>query len=90
MIIGVIIHTLMSLILINDPEYSFLGYGIGVIVLVNILGMLLMASKKTILGARIFMISSILMVPIGLIGALGARKIIDEKKKEEFYNNLNR
>jgi hypothetical protein len=87
MIIGVIIHTLIALIFINDPEYSFLGFGIGVIVLVNILGMLLMAAKKTILGARIFMISSILMVPIGLIGALGARKVIDEKKKQEFYNN---
>ncbi|MDM8162074.1 hypothetical protein QUH73_19810 [Labilibaculum sp. K2S] len=86
MIVAVIIHSLMALSFLGDPDYSFLSYLVGAIVLCNIIGIVLITTNKKILGAKIFMISSAILVPIGLIGAIGARKIIDEEKKKNFYN----
>ncbi len=85
--VATVIHTIIGLLFFLDPEYGFLGYFVAVIVLFNIIGLILLKLRKTILGAKIFMISSSVMVPIGMIGAMGARKIIDEEKRKEFYNN---
>ncbi len=87
--IAVVIHTLIGLILLADPDYGFMGYFVGIIVLLNIIGIALIKSGKIILGAKVFLISSAIMVPIGMIGAIGARKIIDEENKKEFYNSQN-
>lgn len=85
MIAAAIIHTLLTLFLSVDPEYSFLALFTGAIVLTNLLGMALIASGHKKTGAKIFMLSSLLLVPIGAIGAFGARKIIDQEAKEKFY-----
>lgn len=85
-IIAVIIHSLIAISFIGDSDYAFLPYFVGAIVLFNLIGIIMIASRKIILGAWVFMISSALLVPIGLIGVLGARKIIDEEKKKKFYN----
>ncbi len=86
-IFAVVIHVVLGFIFLSDPEYSIIGYLAGLIVLLNLIGILLIKSGKTMLGAKIFLVSSAVMVPIGMIGALGARKIIDEEKRKEFYNN---
>lgn len=82
MIAAVVIHALIALSFLGDPEYSFLFYFVAAIVLANVIGILLIVSDKKTLGAKVFLISSAVMVPIGLIGAFGARKILDERKKE--------
>jgi hypothetical protein len=89
MIIALIIHVLIALSFISDPDYSFLFYFVGVLVLFNIMGLIMIQMGQKIMGARVFMISSAILTPIGLIGAFGARKIIDEEKKKEFYNSSN-
>lgn len=86
MIFAVIIHSLIALSFVNDSDYAFLAYFVGIIVLFNVIGIIMIISRKIIMGAWVFMISSAVLVPIGLIGALGARKIIDEEKKKKFYN----
>ncbi len=86
MIIAVVIHVIITLFLLVDSEYPFLFLLPGVIVLLNAIGLLLIKNSKVMLGARIFMISSAILTPIGLIGAMGARQIIDEQKRKEFYN----
>ncbi len=87
MVLALVIHIVLGLVFLSDPKYSIVGYLAGVIVLLNIMGILIIKSGKTILGAKIFLVSSAVMVPIGMIGAMGARKIIDEEKRKEFYNN---
>jgi hypothetical protein len=87
MIIALIIHVLIALSFISDPDYSFGFYFVGVPVLFNIMGLIMIQMGQKIMGARVFMISSAILTPIGLIGAFGARKIIDEEKKKEFYNS---
>ncbi len=86
MLLALVIHVLITLNYQGVPDYNFLAYFLDSIVLFNVIGLLIIASGRKILGARIFMISSAILVPIGLIGAFGARKVIDEVKKKNFHN----
>ncbi len=86
MIIGLVIHIIIALCYLGSAEYAIIIYLAGSIVLVNVIGLLIIASGNKLLGARVFMISSAIFMPIGLIGAFGARKIIDEEKRKNFYN----
>lgn len=86
MIIGFIIHLTITFAWINDPEYSGAGYFFLIFVVGNVIGMLCIVANQVILGARVFLISSIIFIPIGLIGALGARDIVNDIKKDNFIN----
>ncbi len=87
MIIAIIVHSIIALSFLADPEYSFLSIVVGVLVLINIIGVVLIQSGKKMAGAKVFLVASALMVPIGLIGVFGARKIIDEETRKNFYNS---
>lgn len=89
MLIGFGIHCLIAIVSLFDQKYGFLFYLTAGVVLANLIGMALIKTKQEILGARIFLISSAFLVPIGLIGASGASKAIDQKKREEFTNSMN-
>jgi len=89
MIIALVIHSVMALSVLFDPEYGFISYFVAAAVVLNLIGMAIIKSGKKKEGAWVFLISSALLVPIGLIGAFGAHKIIDEEKKQKFYNSLN-
>jgi len=86
MFIAVAIHVLVTIILYLDPKYSVVSYVMAPAVLANFIGMLMIRMGHFVAGARVFLVSSVIFVPIGIIGALGARKIIDEEKRKDFYN----
>ncbi|WP_378172183.1 hypothetical protein [Aquimarina sp. SS2-1] len=48
---------------------------------------ILLGKPKT--GSIIFLVGSIPFVPIGLIGVVGARKITNQIKKDQFFKTLN-
>ncbi len=53
----------------------------------NLVGLYFLSFTDQIkLGAKIFMISSFLFVPIGLIGVIGCRKVTDDLMEQEFLN----
>ncbi len=81
MVAGVAIHVSLTFLFFLQPEYLIISYLCGAVVLFNLLGIILISQNKKVLGARIFMISSAFLVPIGMIGALGGRQIIDEQSK---------
>ncbi|MBL6446678.1 hypothetical protein JMN32_10170 [Fulvivirga sp. 29W222] len=87
MVLGLGIHCVLALIVSIEPEYPFIPYFFGIIVLFNIIGIGLIKIGKVKSGAMVFLISSGILVPIGLIGAMGARKVLDKLKKDEFINN---
>lgn len=87
-VISFLIHLLISLVFIGDPEYGMLGYILLPFILTNLLGMILIFMGKQIVGARIYLIACFIFIPIGAIGIWGARKIIDQKKKEVFNESL--
>lgn len=52
---------------------------------VYVVGFIMVLSGLTRIGAKIIIVSSIIYIPIGLIGILGGRKLLDELAKQEFY-----
>ncbi|MDC1105411.1 hypothetical protein OAT16_01820 [Prolixibacteraceae bacterium] len=88
MIIAVVIHIFITLLLFSDPDKSQIGFLGLAVVIGNILGILLVAIGKKEAGYKTFMISSFVLVPIGLIGAKSARKELDEIKNEKFKDSL--
>lgn len=90
MIIWIIIHALFTIIssLSSEPEITFIFYFSIISFALNCLGLLLILINKLKAGSILFFIGSIVFVPIGLIGVLGARKLLNEIKKEEFLKTL--
>lgn len=87
--IGFIIHVSITLIAGLDEE--FILYFMSVPLLGNFVGLCLLTfTDKTKLGAQIFMISSFLFVPIGLIGIFGCRKVLDSINEEAFFKSDNK
>ncbi len=89
MVVGLIIHSIMAVLFLLDWEYGFLFYFVLLVVTLNIIGMVLVNMDYKILGARIFLISSVMLIPIGIIGAMGANEIIDEEKSKRFNESNN-
>lgn len=83
--VALVIHIVIALSFIADPEHYFLSYVVGAIVVFNLIGMAIIQFGNKVVGAWIFLVSSAFLLPIGLIGAYGARKIIDDEKRTSFY-----
>jgi len=82
--VGFIIHTLVTLVVGSDEEILLLILAIPL--LVNLVGICLLTFTDHIkLGAKIFMWSSFLYVPIGLVGITGARKVLDALTEKDFF-----
>ncbi len=86
MIVAVVIHAIITLAISFDSHYYPVAFLSGAIVLANLLGLFLISARQIKIGAKIFLISSAILVPIGMIGVLGARKILEEEEKKKFYN----
>ena len=89
MIIGFVIHIIITIFCIGETRYPFLVYLVGAVVAFNLLGVLFIQFGKMTLGAKVFMYSSFVLVPIGMIAAIGARDIIDEEKRKKFEQENN-
>jgi len=84
-IASVIINGLLVLLLGTTGEYpAGLSIAMGVSVLVSLGGALLIAAGARRPGAILVMIGCALFVPIGLIGVIGGRRVLDELKQEAF------
>ena len=82
--LGFAIHIIVSLLAGLDDEVILLFMAIPL--LGNLVGLYFLSFTDHIkLGAKIFMWSSILFVPIGLIGVYGCRKVLDSLNEEEFF-----
>ena len=54
----------------------------------NLVGLYLLSfTTKIRRGAKIFMISSFFFVPIGMLGIIGCRKVLDGLIESEFFKN---
>lgn len=82
--IGFAIHIAISVLAGLDEEIILLIMAVPL--LGNLAGLILLSFTDNIkLGAKIFMWSSILFVPIGMIGIMGCRKVLDGLNEEEFF-----
>ena len=86
MITSVVINCVIELWVFTDPELSGLGFIMLPFLLLSIAGLIISNVSKDKAGPILVIIGCIAFVPIGLIGMFGARKAMDELKREQFAN----
>lgn len=81
---GLVIHALIVWSIgLGDYPDGFVAV-IGVFLAMNVVGLLLIAADSIRAGCIIFIIGCVGFVPIGVIGLIGARNVMDELKRQEF------
>lgn len=71
----------------DEGAIKFLAIFISIPVSINCIGFcILQFTSNSKLGANVFMYSSYVFVPIGLIGVAGAKKILDDINKKSITN----
>ncbi|WP_103070481.1 hypothetical protein [Aquimarina sediminis] len=90
MIVWLIIQLLIVLFTMNssDNEGLILFWMALPCLILNCIGVMIILSGKPKTGSILFMIGSVVFVPIGLIGAMGARKILNKIKEDKFLETL--
>jgi hypothetical protein len=56
----------------------------GFLLMVGAVGIILILTDNVKAGAIIYLISSFCFIPIGIIGVIGARKLLDKLIEEDF------
>ncbi|MBW1295726.1 hypothetical protein [Aquimarina litoralis] len=57
--------------------------------ILNCIGIAIILTGKPKTGSILFLIGSVVFMPIGLIGAMGARKNLNQIKEDKFIKTLN-
>ena len=70
------------------PEPTFVNPLLYSVLAPQLIGLVLIAMGYSRAGARAVLIGSILMIPAGLLGAFGARRVLDELADSEFEAGL--
>ncbi len=79
--LGFAIHLAATIWTHFEPQYEGLSVIFAGFLAFNVLGMLLILAGKIKPGATIYVIGCLPFVPIGMIGALGARKMLQDLKQ---------
>ena len=85
LMVGVVLNSLVTLSLFAADEYPpFIAQTMSIFDAISLLGimMILFGAKKA--GAITAFIGCVVFIPLGLIGAIGARRVLDELNREEF------
>ncbi len=83
-VLGCLISGLITGCLWRDPELGALALVVGTLTLGQMMGVTLIATGHRRAGAVIVLASSVALIPAGLIGALGARRLLDAVNLEVF------
>ncbi|HWV11193.1 MAG TPA: hypothetical protein VN156_16715 [Pseudomonas sp.] len=78
--LGASIHLLAVIWIGSEPHYEGLFVWMLPFLLMNVVGMLLVIIDKTKLGAILFTVGCVPFVPVGVIGILGAKKVLQSLK----------
>lgn len=81
---GVAIHALVVWSISAGDYPNGLVAFMALFLVMNVLGLLLIAMDNVRAGCVLFMIGSVVFVPIGVIGLIGARNVMDELKRQSF------
>lgn len=79
--VGLAIHALITLGTLTHP---ILAIVMGAFLALNVIGLALIASGQQKKGAWVYIVGCVGFVPIGILGMLGARGILNEVSQGEF------
>lgn len=90
MIIWLIIQLLIVLFTMysQEKESLIIFWMTLPFLILNCIAILIILLGKPKTGSILFLIGSVLFIPIGLIGAIGARKILNKIKEKKFLETL--
>lgn len=74
---GCILSTLTAAVLAADPDLVLLAFLVGVLAALQVVGAIAIACDQTRLGARLMLIGSVPLIPLGLVSAFGAVRALD-------------
>lgn len=74
--LGTVIHLLAVVWISTEPRYEGLFIWMLPFVALNLVGMLLVMFDKAKLGAIVFIIGCVPFVPVGVVGILGAKQLL--------------
>ncbi len=84
MILGLAIHGLIVWSLTTNPDMKAIVPFLVPFVLLNVIGTVLVALGKVRAGCITYMVGAVVFVPIGLVGFLGARAMLDKRRRHLF------
>lgn len=84
MLLGMAIHILCVWSVSAGDYPAVLGIIMGVFLMMNFIGLFLIAVDSVRVGCIVFIVGCVAFVPIGLIGLIGARNVMDEMKRQQF------
>lgn len=67
-------------------EWSLISWFVGVGTGISLLGLVMIVIGNPKFGANVFLIGSVLFLPIGVIGMIGSTKVLDQLEEEDFEN----
>lgn len=90
MVIWLVIQLLMLLFTMSSQEQeSLIIFWMTLpFAILNCIAIAIILFGKPKTGSILFFIGSVLFIPIGIIGAIGARKNLNQIKKEKFINTI--
>lgn len=83
-VLGMPVGSLISAALLLEPDRFGLAVVLFGFVLLQLLGSTLILSGVRRAGAILVLVGNLAFVPAGLIGALGARRLLDDLARDEF------
>lgn len=87
---GCLVTGALAALFLQVPELRVLGWLAAAHAVVQAAGQLLIALGQRRLGAWIVLWGSLPIIPAGLLGAFGARGVLDELEVEEFQRHAER
>jgi hypothetical protein len=82
---SIVINGIVSLSVLSSREYpEGLGWFLLLFVAVSLSGAALIASGQKRWGSWLSLVGCVVFVPIGFLGVVGARQIMDALHREEF------
>ncbi len=84
-VIGLIINSLITFFIYASGEYRGLYIILIIALLLCYIGVIIMQFNNAKIGSIIFSIGSFLFIPIGIIGIIGVRKIVEKLEDNKFY-----
>jgi len=85
-IIGLLINTLITAFVYYTEEYKGLDLFMIIALATCYLGFIIMQFKQVKVGSIIFSIGSVAFIPIGIVGIIGVRRIVEHIEEEKFIN----
>lgn len=83
LVVGVLLNTLLAFF-VRNPEMPGLDVLLAVLLAPQYVGLILIAAGRRRWGARVVLISTLLLIPIGLVAAFGARQLLEDLDREAF------